>query len=163
MTPAEQAAYDLGRADGEKAARELAVEEFQGIITALRYYANQHHFLIADENSWDTVSGEPQNFHCDEAGTATVEDGTIAKLALRGEVIHWIEDGEDCSPKPIEGEAISLLSPAADRVLVPMEPTDEMIQAALDCQDAAPEDDSRTEMYYAYKAMLSASERVAVK
>lgn len=96
-------------------AREAAIAECQGMIVALRYYANQHHFLIADERAWDTVSGEPQNFHCDEAGTATVEDGTIAKLALRGEAIHWIEDGEDCSPKPIECERLS----AGDRVLVP--------------------------------------------
>ena len=33
-----------------------------------------------DNESWDTVSGEPQNLWCDEAGTATVEDGTVEEL-----------------------------------------------------------------------------------
>ena len=55
------------------------------LLKALRFYANGDHFNLSDENAWDTVSGEPQNFYCDEAGTATVEDGTIAKMALRGE------------------------------------------------------------------------------
>lgn len=55
------------------------------LIDALRYYAHGKHFdKSGDEHSWDTVSGEPQNFWCDEAGTATVEDGSIAALALRG-------------------------------------------------------------------------------
>jgi single-stranded DNA-binding protein len=31
-----------------------------------------------------TVSGEPQNFLCDEAGTATVEDGEVARQVLAG-------------------------------------------------------------------------------
>ena len=37
-----------------------------------------------DESAWDTVSGEPANFKCDEAGTATVEDGAIARMTLEG-------------------------------------------------------------------------------
>lgn len=49
----------------------------------LRYYANGCHFE-KDDVGWDTVSGEPTNFWCDDAGSATVEDGTIAKLFLHG-------------------------------------------------------------------------------
>ena len=52
------------------------------LIGALRFYAEQGHFGISDESAWDTVSGEPQNYWCDEAGTATVEDGSIARRAL---------------------------------------------------------------------------------
>lgn len=48
---------------------------------ALKFYAEGDHFIF-DRDEWDTVSGEPQNFWCDEACTATVEDGTIAKLML---------------------------------------------------------------------------------
>lgn len=35
-----------------------------------------------------TVSGEPQNFWCDDAGS-TVEDGSIAKKFLLGEWQDW--------------------------------------------------------------------------
>jgi len=59
---------------------------------ALKFYADQDHFIIADDDAWDTVSGEPQNFFCDEAGTATVEDGSIARAALAAQ-------------NPVEGDA----------------------------------------------------------
>jgi hypothetical protein len=52
------------------------------VLDALRFYAESDHFMLADPDAWDTVSGEPQNFLCDEAGTATVEDGSVAKAAL---------------------------------------------------------------------------------
>lgn len=57
----------------------------------LQFYADGHHFTH-DRRAWDTVSGEPQNFHCDAAGTATVEDGTLARFALEGREIQWDED-----------------------------------------------------------------------
>jgi hypothetical protein len=43
-----------------------------------------HHAKVVqrDPSAWDTVSSEPLNFQEDEACTATVEDGGIAKLAL---------------------------------------------------------------------------------
>ena len=56
--------------------------EQRGLVEALEYYANGDHLLLADPDAWDTCSGEPQNFLHDEAGTASVEDGTIAKVAL---------------------------------------------------------------------------------
>lgn len=50
---------------------------------ALKFYADGQHFdKSGAPDAWDTVSGEPPNYWCDEAGTATVEDGSIAKLAL---------------------------------------------------------------------------------
>lgn len=49
---------------------------------ALAFYAGRKHFNVADEDAWDTVSDEPPNFWCDEAGTATVEDGSVAKHYL---------------------------------------------------------------------------------
>lgn len=52
------------------------------LIAALRFYADGHHFVRHDETAWDTVSGEPQNFLEDEANTATVEDGSVAKAAI---------------------------------------------------------------------------------
>lgn len=64
---------------------------------ALQFYANGEHFILSErDTSWDTVSGEPQNYWCDEAGTATVEDGTIAKMALAGQPIDFEED--DAAP-----------------------------------------------------------------
>jgi len=73
-------------------------------LTALRYYASGDHFIINNTQLWDTVSGEPQNFWCDEAGSATVEDGRIAALTLQGNYIDWTEGGEYEPPKPLPGE-----------------------------------------------------------
>jgi hypothetical protein len=71
------------------------------LIAALQWYADGLHFDKASPDAWDTVSGEPQNWWCDEAGTATIEDGTIAKQTLAGkltaEQINALEDGEDFS------------------------------------------------------------------
>ena len=38
------------------------------------------------------ATGEPQNYWCDEAGTATVEDGSIARLALSGQPVHFEDE-----------------------------------------------------------------------
>ena len=68
------------------------------LIAALRFYATGEHFILSEPSAWDTVSGEPQNWQCDESGTATVEDGYIAKATLEGrltaEQIETLEDGE---------------------------------------------------------------------
>lgn len=70
--------------------------------TGLRFYANGHHMQLNDPSAWDTVSGEPQNWWCDE-GTATIEDGWLAKKVLRNEPLDWSEFDET-PPTPIEGE-----------------------------------------------------------
>jgi hypothetical protein len=49
---------------------------------ALAFYAEGNHFIQHDPDAWDTVSGEPANFYEDESNTATVEDGSVAKMAL---------------------------------------------------------------------------------
>lgn len=63
-----------------KSTLEAAQAEATALREALTFYAEGNHFIRDD--AWDTVSGEPTNFWCDEAGTATVEDGSIAKLAI---------------------------------------------------------------------------------
>ena len=61
-------------------------EQVENLRAALQWYADGLHFDKASPDAWDTVSGEPQNWWCDEAGTATVEDGSIAAMTLRGEL-----------------------------------------------------------------------------
>ncbi|WP_143042988.1 hypothetical protein ABL840_08965 [Variovorax sp. NFACC27] len=57
-------------------------EENARLREALQFYADGNHFTMHNSDAWDTVSGEPPNFWEDESNTATVEDGSIAKLAL---------------------------------------------------------------------------------
>ena len=56
---------------------------------ALKFYAEGEHFVLSNEDAWDTVSGEPLNFlhHDDGFGESEgfVEDGSIARAALQGE------------------------------------------------------------------------------
>lgn len=60
--------------------------EIARLRTALRFYARGDHYSTDEADEFDTVSGEPQNWWCDEAGTATVEDGSIAAMVLRDEL-----------------------------------------------------------------------------
>lgn len=73
--------------------------EIESLRAALKWYADGEHFGKADPDAWDTVSGEPQNWWCDEAGTAMVEDGTLAGMVLAGQLtgqkLHALEDGEE--------------------------------------------------------------------
>lgn len=63
------------------------------LIEALKFYADKNHLMIAAPDAWDTVSGEPENLLCDDAGTATVEDGSIARAALaEAEVLAALTD-----------------------------------------------------------------------
>jgi hypothetical protein len=78
---------------------------------ALRYYAQGQHFSVIDSSAWDTCSGEPTNFQFDDAGTAMVEDGSIAKMVLAG------------APMPQDDEEISI---AASTEMAP-----EVLQAWL--------------------------------
>ena len=56
--------------------------QLEAARAALKFYADKEHFDILDTDVWDTVSGEPQNYWYDEASTAVVEDGAIARAAL---------------------------------------------------------------------------------
>lgn len=75
----------------------------------LRFYANSGHYSLDEEDDFDTVSGEPENWLCSgRADSATmVEDGTIAQRTLRGEAISWEMEGDDCTPQPIGGESLT--------------------------------------------------------
>lgn len=76
-----------------------AADRIRILESALRFYAHGHHFF-GDKDSWDTVSGEPANFWCNEAGDATVEDGSIAKKFLLGEWTQWQpSDAPDLLPE----------------------------------------------------------------
>ena len=70
--------------------------EVELLRTALKFYADGDHFYLSDASAWDTVRGEPQNLWCDEAGTATVEDGSIARMTLSGETLDKeCDDGDE--------------------------------------------------------------------
>ena len=62
--------------------------DLERLREALEFYARGDHFTIHVENSWvrsmDVETEEPQDEWIDEAGTATVEDGAIARAALKG-------------------------------------------------------------------------------
>lgn len=68
----------------ERAAAAAPAVGVTALREALQFYANGDHFTKHDPNAWDNVSGEPANLWEDEANTATVEDGSIARAALAG-------------------------------------------------------------------------------
>ena len=76
-----------------------AADEIESLRAALKWYADGEHFTKSDPDAWDTVSGEPQNWWCDEAGTAMVEDGSLAGMVLAGKLtgaqLGALEDGEE--------------------------------------------------------------------
>ncbi|SEI41673.1 hypothetical protein [Paraburkholderia diazotrophica] len=80
------------------------------VLDALRFYAHGHHFNIdADQQQFDTVSGEPQNWLFSERDDdcTMIEDGSIARAALCGGIQGFEEPTE-----PVEGEVFSA-TPAA--------------------------------------------------
>ena len=77
--------YVTNDASREAAIKEAtASAEAKGWRGALELYANGSHFTPSDPSPWESVSGEPSNFLEDEANTATVEDGEVARAALMG-------------------------------------------------------------------------------
>lgn len=92
------------------------VAEVENMRKALQFYADGDHFIRSDQDAWDTVSGEPPNYWCDEAGTATVEDGSIAKLALSGHVVRF-EDEDAIAPSeqaPAQAAPAAVAGPSED-------------------------------------------------
>ena len=75
--------------DTARAALAEVRAERDRMTEALKYYADGEHFYLANEDAWDTVSGEPLNIlhHDDGFGESEgyVEDGSIARAALQGE------------------------------------------------------------------------------
>lgn len=76
----------LAELDKLRTENEALREQSASFSAALEWYADGLHFDRADPDAWDTVSGEPQNWWCDDAGTATVEDGSLARMVLDGEL-----------------------------------------------------------------------------
>ena len=75
------------------AIRELVAQR-DVLLAALEFYAEGHHFILHDANAWETISGEPQNFQEDEANTATVEDGSVARAAIARVADHIPDAGK---------------------------------------------------------------------
>ena len=59
----------------------------------LQFYADGCHCELGDPTDWDSVSGEPSNFLCDEHGSM-IEDGTVAQRILEGYDIGPDDNGE---------------------------------------------------------------------
>lgn len=116
--------------------------EMAFVTTALKFYADGDHFLLADPDAWETCSGEPINFQHDAAGTASVEDGSIAKIALARLV-----------------NAIEYTACVSDGLSVGM--SQEEAEQHADCLSAAPvqhPDDAAVDRFaVAMKAKLAAS------
>lgn len=100
----------LRRLHAQVAALTAAPADADNLRKALQFYADGHHFVMHDETAWDTVSGEPVNFYEDEAGTATVEDGSIAKLALAGHPIKF--EDEDAPAQPAAPQGVAYAEPS---------------------------------------------------
>lgn len=85
---------------------EADAQEIERLKVALRFYARGQHLSLDDEEDFDTVSGEPENWLCSgvENSTTMVEDGAVARFTLQGKLIQWCDGGEDETPQPIDGE-----------------------------------------------------------
>jgi len=85
---------------------EVAEFEVSLLRAALRFYANRQHLALDEDDEFDSVSGEPGNWlACGRnESTTMVENGWVAKRALQGLAVSWIENGEVAEPPPVEGE-----------------------------------------------------------
>jgi hypothetical protein len=70
----------------------------------LQFYARGNHFTQTDPLQWDSVSGEPPNFLCDDQGLATIEDGSLARMAMEGVKINWEDEAVDAAIAQGEGD-----------------------------------------------------------
>ncbi len=80
--------------------------EIERLRVGLRFYARGQHLSLDDEEDFDTVSGEPENWLCSgvENSATMVEDGGVARFTLQGKLLQWHDGGEDETPQPIDGE-----------------------------------------------------------
>lgn len=113
-------AAEIGQATTERDALQSTLDELSALYVALderygrllkglRFYANGRHMAFSPEAAlnWEDVSGEPPNW-LERDGSdhyEMIEDGTIAKMILRGEDQDWSEH-DDGEPPPIEGELL---------------------------------------------------------
>lgn len=115
-----KAAVEIGQATTERDALQSTLDELSALYVALderygrllkglRFYANGRHIAFSPEAAlyWEDVSGEPPNW-LERDGSdhyEMIEDGTIAKMILRGEDQDWSQH-DDGEPPPIEGELL---------------------------------------------------------
>ena len=80
--------------------------ENEQLRVALRFYAGAMHYHVDAGEEFDTVSDEPQNWLCSgrEDSETMIENGEIARLALLGKPLDWMDGDDDHTPQPIEGE-----------------------------------------------------------
>ncbi|WP_434663539.1 hypothetical protein P5W99_24590 [Paraburkholderia sp. A3BS-1L] len=91
----------------------------QAVLDALRFYGRGYHYNIdEDQQQFDTVSGEPQNWLFSERDDdcTMIEDGSIARAALCG-----CAQGFEEPPEPLEGEVLlaAPVAPAAPKDMLP--------------------------------------------
>lgn len=106
-------AQQAAPAQVEKHAAELKADNEQ-LRTALRFYARKKHIADPDDElclmdmesswMWHSSAVTSERGWADNSAVL-MEDGSIAKSALLGQVIDWNdEEGEDQTPKPLAGE-----------------------------------------------------------
>ena len=99
------------------------------VLQALRFYARGDHYHLDPEqdDGFDSVSGEPDNWLCSERedDTTMFENGGIARRVLLGQPLNWIDGDDDEQPEPVEGEVFSAaIELAAVQAPAPGEPTE---------------------------------------
>lgn len=85
-----------------------AAQTEERLRRGLQFYADGSHYEFGDPADWDSVSGEPSNFLCDEHGS-TIEDGSVAKRILEGANIGPDDDGEFVfidAPRPADSATV---------------------------------------------------------
>lgn len=61
----------------------VADQRVDELESALKFYADKDHFHFDDPEKWDSVSGEAENLLWHEEDPAYIEDGSIARNALK--------------------------------------------------------------------------------
>lgn len=80
--------------------------EIATLRTALRFYARGKHYHLDESEEFDTVSGEPPNWLMSgrEDSATMVENGQVAKFALEGVAVNWIDGDDGETPQPLDTE-----------------------------------------------------------
>lgn len=83
-----------------------ADERADVLESALKFYADGDHYSVDDGLNWDSCSGEPYNILWHEDQPWFIEDGSVAKAALKPAEEHPCPvslDGCDGACKKVEG------------------------------------------------------------
>lgn len=81
------------------------------VLQALRFYARGDHYHLDpdQDDGFDSVSGEPDNWLCSERedDTTMFENGGIARRVLLGQPLNWMDGDDDEQPDPVDGEVFT--------------------------------------------------------